>query len=275
MSTAFRARLRRAVVRVAAQLGRDENDGLRILTYHRVNDHHPKDRLTVRPDAFRSQMEILRSSGRPVLSLGQAVRALRGEAPLPEEAVVVTFDDGYADNYEVALPILDRLGLSATFFLATGFMDGPRTLERYLGCCDRDGMLAWDQVREMKARGHELGGHGRAHLELAPLEHDRALEEIEGCAADLVAQIGERPRLFCYPRGSESGRVRELVAERGFEAACTVYPGANGPGTPLLGLKRTEVSGADDLEDFRLKLRGDFDSWHAFVQIARGRATRD
>ncbi len=125
-------------------------------------------------------MEALRSSGLPVLSLGHAVGALRGETPLPSEAVVVTFDDGYADNYEVALPILDRLGLSATFFLATGFMDSPRTLERYDGCCARDGMLAWDQAREMKARGHELGGHGRAHLELAPLEPDRALEEVEG-----------------------------------------------------------------------------------------------
>ena len=275
MRRELRSTLRRAVARVAARLRRDQAPGLRILTYHRLNEHHPHDRLTVHPHAFRRQMEALRASGRPALSLGQAVKALRGEAPLPPDSVVVTFDDGYADNHEVALPILEEAGLPATFFLATGLMGTSLTLDRYRGCCERDAMLDWDQVRDLKARGHELGGHGRAHLELASLERARKEEEIEGCAADLALHAGERPRHFCYPRGSESEEVREVVTASGFEAACTVYPGANVPGMSLLGLRRTEISGADDLEDFRLKLRGDFDSWHLLVQAARGRSPRN
>jgi peptidoglycan/xylan/chitin deacetylase (PgdA/CDA1 family) len=272
VSSRVRSFVRRAFARASGLLSGRRVSGLRILTYHRVNDDHPKDRLTVRSDAFRGQMQALRASGRPVLSLGQAVRGLRGEVPLPEGAVVVTFDDGYEDNHSLALPILDGLGLPATFFLATGFMDTAKTLDRYRGCCTRDGMLRWEQALELRARGHELGGHGRTHLELGALDGERVAEEVEGCAADLARHTGERPRLFCYPRGSENARVRQVVAERGFEAACTVYPGANRAGEPLLALRRTEVSADDDRADFQMKLRGDFDAWHSLVQGARGRA---
>jgi peptidoglycan/xylan/chitin deacetylase (PgdA/CDA1 family) len=130
-------------------------------------------------------------------------------------------------------------------------------------------MMGWDDVRALHASGHEIGGHGRKHLELASVSEDRAREEIEGCARDIEACLGERPRLFCYPRGSEAKAVRHFVADAGFEAACTVAPGANPRGQDPFGLRRTEVSGDDSLEDFRLKLAGAFDAWHGLVQAFR------
>jgi peptidoglycan/xylan/chitin deacetylase (PgdA/CDA1 family) len=271
----LRASGRRAVARLARLLapGGDAH-GLRILTYHRVNDHHPQDRLTVHPAAFREQMEALAAVGRPVLALGDALPALRGAAPLPRGAIALTFDDGYADNFSDALPILDRLGFKATFFVATGYLGTANTLERYRACCARDGMLDWDQVRELRARRHEVGGHGRAHRELGALSPGEAAAELEGCAADIASHTGERPRLFCYPRGSESPLVRELAAAHGFEAACTVYPGTNPPGGPLLALRRTEVAAADAIADFRFKLEGGYDSWHRLVQRAAAVRTR-
>jgi peptidoglycan/xylan/chitin deacetylase (PgdA/CDA1 family) len=250
-------------------VGADQVPGLRILTYHRVNDDHPADRLTVRSRAFQEQMEVLLAAGHPVLSLAAELPALRGAAPLPKGAVTITFDDGYEDNFSVALPILERFGLKATFFVASGYLGTSATLERYRGCCQRDGMLDWEQVSSLRARGHDVGGHGRMHRELATLPRDETVAEVEGCAADIASHAGERPRLFCYPRGSHSALVREIVASHGFEAACTVDPGANPPGSPLFALRRTEISGADDIEDFRLKLGGGFDGWHRLVQRAR------
>jgi peptidoglycan/xylan/chitin deacetylase (PgdA/CDA1 family) len=265
----FRARLRRALARTAA-LGREPGPGVRVLTYHRVNDVHPRDRLSVTTRAFGLQMETLARSGRPVVPLARALDALRGAAALPPGAVALTFDDGFADNRTEALPVLDRFGFPATFFVVTGSMGSPVTLERYRGCCQADRMLGWGEVRDLHARGHAIGGHGRTHRELATLSLEDVRAEAVGCARDIEDRVGERPRFFCYPRGSESAAVRRIVGEAGYEAACTVRPGPNPAGTEPLALRRTEVSGADTLEDFGLKLAGAFDAWHALVQSVRG-----
>jgi peptidoglycan/xylan/chitin deacetylase (PgdA/CDA1 family) len=268
VSAVAKASVRRAVARTASALCPSaRQEGLRILTYHRINDRHPADRLAVHPAAFRRQMEALRSGGRSVLLLSHALACLRGQEPLPAGAVALTFDDGYEDNFLEALPVLDVLGLPATFFVATGFLGTALTIERYRSCCAHDRMLDWQQVREMRERGHAIGGHGRRHRELATLSAGEAEAEVQGCAADIAVRTGEPPRLFCYPRGSEGPAVREIVAACGFEAACTVYPGSNQPGVPLLALRRTEISGHDELADFELKLRGGFDAWHRLVQM--------
>jgi glycosyltransferase involved in cell wall biosynthesis/peptidoglycan/xylan/chitin deacetylase (PgdA/CDA1 family) len=266
-AAAVRRAVRRTAARLAALAAPANGDaGLRILTYHRVNDDHPGDRLSVHPLAFLEQMELLATSGRLVVSLDEALAALQGEGALPPDAVAITFDDGFRDNFDLALPILDRLRLPATFFLATAYMDGGLCFERYRGCCDRDQALDWQQVREMVARGHGIGGHSRSHRELAgvPLEDMRG--EVEGCRADIHRHVGVLPTLFCYPRGREDRSVRRTVAAAGFAAACSVYPGVNAVGVDLMALKRTEVAGGDSLSDFRAKLAGGFDRWHLWRQ---------
>jgi len=269
MRTVLRAKLRRTVARAFGLLAPNE-PGLRVLTYHRVNDRHPHDRLTVHPDTFAAQMEVLAVSDRPVVSLLQTLPALRRTAPLPPRAVALTFDDGYADNLTHALPTLARFGFPATFFVVTGLMGTKDTLDRYRGCCGADGMLDWDQVRALRNHGHAIGGHGRTHRELAALPAEEAEAEADGCARDIEAATGERPGLFCYPRGSENALVRGIVGQAGFVAACTVRPGANPAGVELLALRRTEVSGDDTITDFRLKLEGRFDAWHRAAQRLPG-----
>jgi peptidoglycan/xylan/chitin deacetylase (PgdA/CDA1 family) len=273
MSSPLRARARRTAARSCQFVTRDE-PGLRILTYHRVNGDHPRDRLSVSPDAFAAQMEVLALSGRPVLPLAEALPALRGSRPLPTAAVALTFDDGFEDNFTHALPVLERFGFRGTFFVVTGYVGSSDTLERYRGCCAADRLLDWGHVRAMAAGGQAIGGHGRTHRELALLSEADARAEAEGCRRDLETQTGERSRLFCYPRGSENAGVRRIVGEAGFEAACTVYPGPNPPGTDLLALRRTEVSADDTIADFRLKLEGAFDAWHRVVQGLPGWLTR-
>lgn len=268
MKTARRAAARRLVARACALLS-PPSRGLRILTYHRVNDAHPKDRLTVTAAAFEAQLDELTRSGRPVLGLEAALDRPGADARSEADVVVLTFDDGYADNFAVAHPLLARFGLSATFYVATGFLGTADVLPRYASCCGNDRMMSWDEVRSLRRAGHAIGGHGRNHLELASLSVEAAREEILGCARDVLAALGERPRHFCYPRGSEGPAARRLVAESGFVSACTVAPGANAPGQDPFGLRRTEISGQDTLEDFRAKLEGAFDAWHGLVQAFR------
>ena len=211
-------------------------------------------------------MQELARSGRPVVRLDSVLPALREQDRLPENAVAVTFDDGYRDNFECALPILDEFEIPATFFVATSFIGVDLAFPRYSTCCERDGFMSWEQVAELASRGHEVGGHGRTHRELAGLTPQEILSEAKGCRDDIRLQAGVDARLFCYPRGSEGAHVRELVERAGFEGACTVSPGANRPGQAPFGLLRTEVSGEDGLSDFRSKLNGAFDAWHRFLQ---------
>jgi peptidoglycan/xylan/chitin deacetylase (PgdA/CDA1 family) len=269
MSARGRALVRRSLarlVRFAAPVA--PPPALRVLTYHRVNDDHPHDRLTVPAAAFADQMRLLVEEAWRVLPLDRALRTWSEGGALPDRAVAITFDDGYADNLEVALPVLERCALPATFFLATGLVGTAATLDRYRGCCARDAMLSWASVRALASRGYALGGHGRRHLELASLPPLQWPDEITGSADDVERETGSRPQLFCYPRGSENAAVRQAVAAAGYAGACTVRPGANPAGIDPFGLRRTEVAGHDDLTDFRFKLAGGFDGWHRLVQAA-------
>jgi peptidoglycan/xylan/chitin deacetylase (PgdA/CDA1 family) len=265
------SRLRRAVKRGAVGLASfaappEPEPALRILMYHRVNDGHPGDRLTVDPRAFEAQMAFLAASGRPVIRLEDALPALRGAARLPPRAVAITFDDGFRDNYDFAVPVLERFKMPATFFVVTDHVGTERRIERYEGCCEDDRVLSWGQVGEMRARGHAIGGHSRSHRELGHLSEDDVADEVAGCRREIEARTGVAPRLFCYPRGSEGPGVRRQVARSGFEGACTVSPGTNTAGIDPLGLKRTEIAGGDTVEDFGRKLEGLFDGWHKLVQ---------
>jgi peptidoglycan/xylan/chitin deacetylase (PgdA/CDA1 family) len=265
------SRLRRAVKRGAVGLASfaappEPEPALRILMYHRVNDSHPGDRLTVNPRAFEGHMAFLAASGRPVIRLEDALPALRGAAPLPPKAVAITFDDGFRDNYDFAVPVLDRLKMPASFFVVTDHVGTDRCIERYEGCCENDRVLSWAEVRDMSARGHGIGGHSRSHRELGQLPEGDVAEEVAGCRREIALRTGVAPRLFCYPRGSEGPGVRRQVAGAGFEGACTVSPGTNTAGIDLFGLKRTEIAGGDTVEDFGRKLEGLFDGWHKLVQ---------
>ena len=269
MSLYARARLRRGVARTAALAAGGSRGGtLRILTYHRVNADHPHDRLSVHPDVFAEELEEVARSGRRVVPLEEGLAGLEAGRPAPvDESVALTFDDGYEDNVSVALPILERFGFRATFFLATVLIGTGKVIDRYRGCCAEDTMMDWGQARDLRARGHTIGAHGRRHLELDTLAPSDLRDEVEGSARDVEREVGARPGLFCYPRGSVNARVRRAVAESGFEGACTVRPGANEPGRDPLVLRRTEISAGDRADDVRLKLSGGFDAWHHLVQL--------
>jgi peptidoglycan/xylan/chitin deacetylase (PgdA/CDA1 family) len=273
VSSSLHRFVRRGVARTFAAPWREEG-GLRILSYHRVNPTHPRDRLSVHPDAFAAQMESLARSGFTVLSLSRALPALRGEAALPARAVALTFDDGYADNLACAFPVLQHYGFPATFFIPTACVGLESTLDRYRHCCSDDRLLGWDEVRALHQAGHAIGGHGHTHRELPALAPEEARAEIETSARRIEEETGQRARLFCYPRGQETAETRRMVAGAGFEAACTVRPGANAAGSDLLALARTEVSADDGPDDFELKLTGGFDGWHRVLQGAQDAVRR-
>jgi peptidoglycan/xylan/chitin deacetylase (PgdA/CDA1 family) len=242
---------------------------LRILMYHRVADTNDRDILTVTPFSFAQQMMWLREEGWKVLPVREALLKLESGS-LPPRAAVITFDDGYRDNFDEAYPILLHCGFPATVFPVTGFVLGESEHRRYRGARPSVPYLSVEQIREMKANGIDFGGHTHTHPLLSSLSIEAATEEISRAKKLLEEWTGEKSTLFAYPNGVYSRDHFRILDGLGYEAAFSVHPGANRAGTLRWILRRTEVSGRDSLGDFIHKMNGGLDLWHGLYQGVRG-----
>ena len=229
---------------------------VRVLYYHSISDTPM--RSSVSPSAFERQLEYLRRAGYALISLSQAVDRLATRTSLPDHSVVVTFDDGFEDNYEHALPILARFRVPATVFLTASYIGTDRlpTLTR------TDFMprpLNWQQVAGMRASGVEFGSHTLTHPMLSHLSPEQARREIADSKRLIEDKLGAPVTAFCYPKGDFNPSVKRLVREEGYRAACTTRPGVNGPGIDLFALRRTYVSRRDTPGEFAKKAAGGYD----------------
>lgn len=237
----------------AGTKGRPDEAGVRILAYHRVSPE--PDALAVTPPRFRQQMEFLAATGYRAVGAAEAVAAL--EAPGQARIIGLTFDDGYRDVVDNALPVLAELGFRATVFLPTGAIDGAYPLPWY----ERPPpLLDWDTVVELDRAGTlDFGAHTLSHANLLALDEAAATREIAGSKQILEARLGHPTGTFCYPAGLHSERERRLVRESGFSAAVGAEPGPNTPQTDRFALRRTGIEPRDRLLDFRARVGGGHD----------------
>ncbi|MCU1469017.1 MAG: polysaccharide deacetylase [Glaciihabitans sp.] len=216
-----------------------------ILMYHSISARPSAATaaLSVRPEAFADQMALLRDRGFTPMTL---TGLLRGAAPA-ERAVVITFDDGYADFHQEALPVLDRLGFPATLFVTTGWLAdaGREAAGRPL-----DRMLTWTQTREAAEHGVEIGGHGHSHAQLDQLSGGALLDELTRNRTLLEDRLGVPVRTMAYPYGYSSARVRRAVRQAGYASACAVADQVAGDGHDSLALPRLTVRATTSLDRF-------------------------
>jgi peptidoglycan/xylan/chitin deacetylase (PgdA/CDA1 family) len=233
----------------------DETVGLRILFYHRVADD--RDELAVRPREFRRQMEHLAREGYRVVDVMALGNLLDGDA-VPKRTVALTFDDGFLDVAEQALPVLLDHGFRATVFVSPAVIDGTATFGWY---DEQPPLLDWDDVLYLDREGTlRFEAHSLTHPNLLSLDLAAADREIRGSKLALEARL-ERPVLaFSYPSGLYGERERRLVQAAGFRLAVSCEPGVNRPDVDRLALRRRQIDGRDRLLDFKAKLEGGHDS---------------
>jgi peptidoglycan/xylan/chitin deacetylase (PgdA/CDA1 family) len=219
------------------------NSAVPVLMYHSIGG---ADRLAVRPEAFAEQLAYLRDAGYTALPFGARDRPVA-------RPVVITFDDGYADFHEYALPVLDRFGFAATVFVTTGWLRdaGPYAAGRPPGP-----MLTWAQTAEAAATGIEIGAHGHSHAQLDQLG-TRALREELRRSRDLLGErLGRPVRAMAYPYGYSSARVRHEVLACGYTAACAVANAVATTGHDRLAVPRLTVRASTSLAGFARALDG-------------------
>lgn len=211
-----------------------------ILMYHHVSPLSASDdqitaNLTVEPERFEKQMKWLKSQGYTTLTLTQVNQAFFGKRVLPEKPIVLTFDDGYADNYVYAFPILKKLKMNAVFFVITDLRDGW--------------YMSWDQLRELAKAGMEIGSHSKTHTDLSQLSLQALAEELSASKTKLQKELGINSMFLSYPSGKYNDLVIAEARSAGYLGAVTTQPGWEIKSQRIFEVPRLRVNRDTNIEE--------------------------
>ncbi len=208
-----------------------------ILMYHSVSDSDDYGDLpsSLRPAGYRTtvadfqgHLAVLREGGWSSIRLDELVAVGEGGRGLPERSVILTFDDGYADNRRTVLPLLGSRGFGAAFFPSVGYLGRP-------------GMLDWAALRDLLAAGMEIGSHGMSHEILNGRREAELRWELEASKERLEEQLEAEIRYFSLPRGYLPSALPRLARVAGYRGLCTSRPGFNTLRTDPFRLRRFPI----------------------------------
>jgi len=195
--------------------------------------------LSVTPANFDAQMEYLAVEGYTPITVALLAEHLLYGAPLPPKPIVLTFDDGYIDNYQYAFPILKKYKFVATFNVITDFIDGKRP-----------GYMNWNQLEEMAIEGMEIGSHTLSHPDLYRKPRAVQVKELAESKATIEARIGTPVTTFCFPAGKYDATTLSVLRDVGYTAALTEIQGTRQSTENLLELRRIRVRGSYSVADY-------------------------
>ena len=225
-----------------------------ILTYHSV---HPTYWNSVTPENFEKQLQYLLSNF-TVISIYQLIDMLNNDRKPSVNSIVLTFDDGYADNYEYAYKILRIYNCPATIFVCTGFVDGSIDITKYSDSYKGLKALNWAQIKEMSDDGITFGAHTHSHVKLTAVPPQTAEKEILLSKEMLQNAAGKPVDIFAYPWGLFNHTTVNILKDNGFIAACSTRCSTKNRKRNLFALRRVDVDATDSLKEFQLKVNGGY-----------------
>jgi glycosyltransferase involved in cell wall biosynthesis/peptidoglycan/xylan/chitin deacetylase (PgdA/CDA1 family) len=227
-----------------------------VLSFHAIADlsHDPAlGEYGVPPERLADHLDAFAARGWSFIDLDALLRAVAGEGGLPSRAVLVTFDDGYADLLSEGCPVLMERRVPGVVFAVAGRAGGTNEWRRRAHSTELP-LLDAEGLRAVTQRGVEVGSHAMTHRSLATVAPEELDEELRGSADALEALGLPRPRVLAYPYGEWSPEVAEMARTAGYEAAFTVTPGLVEQGADRYALPRIEVLASDTPRKLRLKV---------------------
>ncbi|MCA9407707.1 MAG: polysaccharide deacetylase family protein [Candidatus Omnitrophica bacterium] len=216
-----------------------------IIMYHHVNETVEIDPMVVSDKWFRWQMEYLKKHYFDVISLDEFVKAKLEGKKLSKKSVVITFDDGFEDNYTYAYPILKEYGFPATIFVPSNQMG-------------LEGQMTLTQLKEIAADELiTIGSHTREHLYLPDLQLEEQKAEIFGSKEELERLLNVQIEHFAYPVGGFDETSKQFIKDAGYKSASTTNRGHDRYNNDLFELNRIRFSNKDCTNDILwMKLSG-------------------
>lgn len=188
---------------------------LPILVYHHVVPDHAPGVLYVTPDGFEQHLSFLSDNGYQSVSFADLADSLEYGVPLPERPVILSFDDGWENQFQYGFPLLQKYGFGATFYIVSGYVD-------------HQNFMSTEQLQEMMAAGMTIGCHSHTHPPLPSIGTGARLEaEVAGSKAWLEDHFGIAIDTFAYPYGAYNAAVAAAVKAAGFRTARTVDTGTH------------------------------------------------
>lgn len=223
-----------------------------VLMYHKVNSNPLTGGLGIRvaPVRFERQMRYLANNGYHTVSLTDLVAFLEKNEVLPSRPVVITFDDGYLDNYQHAFPVLKKYGFTATIFVVVNYVGKTNDFDVQTGLQPVNQLAGWKELKQMADYGIVIGSHTMDHPFLTRLSPSKARYQIEKSKSVLEKRLGRPVEVFSYPYGSHNNRLVQMVKESGYLAAVTTDQGLVTRSSNPYVLKRIRILGTYDMQKF-------------------------
>jgi len=222
-----------AILAVPAVLWLNDHYTVPVVMYHKVEQVEKRCSDTVSPKNLRYQLDYIKAKGYKVLSLDDYVEGVRAGKRFDRKTVVLTFDDGYENNWSNAFPILREFDYPAVIFVPTEQIGQP-------------GRLTWNQVKAMSSGGITIGSHGLTEAYLPDCPAPRRKREIEESKRILEEELGVPVKFIAYPIGGFNDGIKSQVKRAGYSAAMATNRGSDRFNQDLYEVNRIKFSDKDN-----------------------------
>jgi peptidoglycan/xylan/chitin deacetylase (PgdA/CDA1 family) len=205
-----------------------------VLMYHSINEGAENSRLIVSRDTFEKQMHFLTKYNYGVLTMDEYTDLLKTGKKPARRSVVITFDDGYLDNYVNAYPVLKKYNIPAIIFVVVNWIG-------------KESMMDLRQVRQLSDDPLiEIGSHGMSHCPLDEVDEAKAVREIKQSKLELESKLNTAVNYLCYPCGVFSPFIKKVAKSAGYKAALATHPDARTALDDAFAIRRIRISQSSD-----------------------------
>ena len=215
----------------------NDNRGIPVLYYHSVRESADNE-VTITPNMLRTQLKYIKDEGYTALTINELKDYILNNSPIPHKSIVITFDDGYMDNYSCAFPILKDLNMIATIFCITSELDGSYYLSK-------------DAIVEMSNYGIDIQSHTVNHPKLDKFTYDEQLIELINSKKTLESITGKKVDSIAYPFGNFNDDSIRAAKDAGYTLGFTTKRGLSDRGDNPLKLDRIYISSKYDMNIFK------------------------
>lgn len=218
----------------------NDNRGVPVLYYHSI-DPSESNEVILSPQKLKAQLQYIKDSGYTTLTMTELNDYISKHTPIPEKSIVITFDDGYKDNYTNAFPILKELDMKATIFVITSVIDDGYYLSK-------------NEIKELSDYGIDIQSHTVKHLHLNTLSYEEQLQELK-TSKETLESITNKPVIsVAYPFGDHDENTLKAAKAAGYNLGFLTDKGLAKPTSQSISLNRIYVSSAYSMDTFKERL---------------------